>query len=358
MRDIEALSDDWAVMPSLRDCLFGAGDRDGYMTPKVEPAEVKATILNHPEFAAYAKTVHAVFDGWCEAHSDRLKAIKVGDKPKELIFEIAEDLLKRFADVPLIDKYDVYQHMMNYWSDVMQDDAFILVQDGWPATKQVRQLTKNADGKYTEEPDIVLGSGRGAQRLKAELIPSALMVARFFAKEQAAIEELEANAEEAARVIEEMDEEHGGEDGLLFEAKTDKGKLTAKSVKDRLKEIKGDKDADEERAKLQECLELIEKEKEASDAAKQAKAALDLKVVQKYPKLSDDEAKMLVVEDKWLSKLKADIEAEIDRVSQSLTGRVKLLTERYATPLPKLAEKVDELSAKVDTHLKRMGFAA
>lgn len=358
MRDIDALSDDWAVMPSLRDCLFGSGDRKGYMTPKVAPAEVKATILSHPEFAAYAKTVHVVFNDWCDAHRDRLKAINVGDKPKDLIFAIAEDLLKRFADVPLIDKYDVYQHLMNYWSDVMQDDAFILVQDGWAAAKQVRELTKNADGKYTEEPDITLGSGRSAQRLKAELIPPALMVAKFFAKEQAVIEELEAKAEEAARAIEEMDEEHGGEDGLLVDAKTDKGKLTAKSVKDRLKDIKDDKDADEERAKLKECLALIEKEKEAADAAKQARAALDLKVVQKYPMLTDAEAKSLVVENKWLSALKADIEGEIDRVSQSLTGRVKLLTERYVTPLPRLSEKVDELSAKVDAHLKRMGFAA
>lgn len=358
MRDIDALSEDWAVMPSLRDCLFGPGDRDGYMSPKVEPVEVKSTILNHPEFAAYAKTVHAVFHGWCEAHRDRLKAIKVGDKPKELIFEIAEDLLKRFANVPLIDKYDVYQHLMNYWSDVMQDDAFILVQDGWAAAKQMRELTRNADGKYIEEPDIVLGSGRGAQRLKAELIPPALLVARFFAKEHAAILELEAKAEEAARAIEEMDEEHGGDEGLLGDAKTDKGKLTAKSVKDRLKDIKGEKDADDERAKLQECLELIEKEKEASDAAKAAKAALDLKVVQKYPKLTDGETKALVVDEKWLAAIKAAIEGEIDRVSQGLTGRVKLLTERYAAPLPKLSADVEALSAKVDAHLKRMGFAA
>ena len=358
MRDIDALQDDWAVMPSLRACLFGAGERDGYASPKVEPAEVKPTILNHPEFAAYAKTVHVVFDAWRDAHRARLKGIEIGDKPKELVYEISEDLLKRFADVPLIDKYDVYQHLMNYWSDVMQDDAFILVQDGWAVAKQVRELTKNADGKFTEDPDIVLGSGRGAQRLKAELIPPALMIAKFFAAEQAAIDALDTKAEDAARAIEEMDEEHGGEDGLLFDAKTDKGKLTAKSVKDRLKDIKGDKDADDERAKLQECLGLIEAEKTDSDAAKQAKAALDLRVIQKYPKLTDEEAKMLVVDDKWLAALSADVESEIDRVSQSLTGRVKLLTERYATPLPKLSEKVDELSAKVDAHLKRMGFAA
>jgi type I restriction enzyme M protein len=190
--------------------------------------------------------VAEVFAGWCAAHVERLKGIVIGDKPKVLIEEIAEDLLARFTKVPLIDKYDVYQHLMTYWAATMQDDVYIVAQEGWAAARQIHELVKNAEGKFTETPDITLGK----QKLKAELIQPALMVARFFAIEQAALEVLEAKVEEAARALEEMDEEHGGEDGLLFEAKTDKGKLTAKSVKDRLKDIKGDKTADEERVAL------------------------------------------------------------------------------------------------------------
>src|SRR5690606_28129023 len=114
--------------------------------------------------------------------------------------------------------------LMTYWSEVMQDDVYILVQDGWKAGRVIRELVKNAEGKFTETPDITLGR----RKLKAELIPPALIVARFFASEKAALEALEAKAEEAARAIEELDEEHGGEDGLLADAKTEKGKLTAK----------------------------------------------------------------------------------------------------------------------------------
>jgi type I restriction enzyme M protein len=65
-----------------------------------------------------------------------------------------------------------------------------------------------------------------------------------------------------------------------------------------------------------------------------------------------------LVEDKWLAALQADIASELDRVSQSLTGRVKLLTERYAEPMPTLVAKGEALSAKVEAHLKRMGFVA
>ena len=353
LRDLDALSDYWAVLPSVRGELFGPGDRPGYASPKVEPAEVKSTILGHAEFIDFFKRINRVFSGWRKAHLDRLKEIVIGDKPKLLVEEIGEDLLARFNKVPLVNKYDVYQHLMTYWAEVMQDDVYIIVQDGWAAGRHIRELVKSAEGKFTETPDITIGK----KKLKAELIPPALIVARFFAKELAALEALHARAEEIDRAIEEIDEEQGGEDGLLFEAKTEKGKLTAKSVKDRLKDIKGDKSADEERAALNACLKLIEQEKEAADAAKDAKTALDTKTIKHYVKLTDAEIKLLVVEDKWLAALKADVAGELDRVSQALTGRVKLLTERYATPLPKLARNVETLSAKVDKHLKRMGFA-
>ncbi len=49
------------------------------------------------------------------------------------------------------------------------------------------------------------------------------------------------------------------------------------------------------------------------------------------------------------------MQGELDRVSQTLTGRIRQLAERYATPLPQLADEVETLSARVDVHLKKMG---
>lgn len=72
--------------------------------------------------------------------------------------------------------------------------------------------------------------------------------------------------------------------------------------------------------------------------------------------LTEAEIKTLVVDDKWLAALAASVQGELDRVSQSLTGRIRQLAERYATPLPKLAEEVETLAARVDEHLKKMGF--
>jgi type I restriction enzyme M protein len=38
--------------------------------------------------------------------------------------------------------------------------------------------------------------------------------------------------------------------------------------------------------------------------------------------------------------------------------RIRELAERYATPLPALADEVEALSAKVGEHLKKMGITA
>ncbi len=356
-RDLDDLQAFWDVMPSVRAALFGPGDRPGYANPKVEPGAVKATILGHAEFAAFSATVQAVFDGWRATHMERLKAIAPGDKPGEIIHALAEDLLERFADVPLIDRYDVYQHLMTWWAQVMQDDVYILSQDGWPAARVLRALARNDEGKFTDEPDLVLGSGRAAQRLKAELIPPALIVARFFAAEQAALDKLDAAAEEAARAVEELVEEEGGEDGLLFEAVNDKGKVTAVGVKAQLREVRGDADARDEREALEICRKLIEAENDATAAAKVAKAALDAKTAGKYPKLTEVEAKALVVEDKWLAATEAQIGREADWASQTLSIRIKLLTERYGVTLTELEKLAQRLAIKVDANFQRMGFA-
>ena len=53
--------------------------------------------------------------------------------------------------------------------------------------------------------------------------------------------------------------------------------------------------------------------------------------------------------------LAAAVQGELDRVSQTLTGRISELAERYATPLPQLTDEVAALAGRVDGHLKKMG---
>jgi len=329
-RDIERLSAYWQVCPNLKTALFAPADRPGYLQLKVEAGEIKNTVLQQPEFAAFKAQVREHFDGWRSAITPVLKGIKVGDRPKSLIESISEDLLSRFADVPLIDKYDVYQHLMTYWSDIMQDDVYMIVADGWKSTDK---------GKAN-----------------SDLIPAQLIINRFFKGDAESIEKLEASRDAVAREMEELAEEHSGEDGLLEVAKNDKGKITKASIKARLTAIKHDWGAKEERNILNEYLKLIEKESAISKKIKDAQRSLDRRVDAQYSKLSEEKVKTLVVDDKWMARLDADIQTELDRITQALTGRIRQLAERYAQPLPALTNEVEILSAKVEEHLKKMGF--
>ncbi|MGA8146779.1 MAG: type I restriction-modification system subunit M [Gallionellaceae bacterium] len=326
--DIEGMSGYWEVFPTLRKQLFGKGERAGYSQMKVAAAQVKPTIFAHPEFVVYTQSVSTLFQKWKKNNVARLKAISQDTHPKQLIELLSEDLLQTFAEVKLIDKYDVYQHLMSYWSDIMQDDVYLIEADGWKA-------------------------GNDASN---GLIPPQIIIARYFATEQEAIEQLEAERDAVSRQMEELDEEHGGEEGLLADAKNDKGKLTKVSVSARLKDIKHDTDAADEREQLNTYLALIEQESAASKTMKEAQKQLDAKVAGQYAKLTADDIKILVVDDKWLTTLAADVQTELDRISQALTGRIKQLAERYAEPLPQLAADVADLNAKVEEHLKKMGF--
>nr|WP_224746770.1 type I restriction-modification system subunit M [Pelovirga terrestris] len=349
--DIAALERYWRVLPSLRHTLF-APARDGYSNATVAPHEVKNTILQHPEFTAFAEGVQTIFDDWQAAHRANLNNLVIGDEPKQVIVDLSEDLLERFAKAELLDKYDVYQHLMDYWAEQMQDDVFVLVQDGWVKSAQLRQMIDSKKEKSKEAPDLVVGKAR----YKTDLIPPQLIVARYFAAEQQAITDREAVRDDISRELDELIEEHSGEEGLLEEAKTDKGKVTKASLKARMAEARTLADNAEEMALLTQCSKLIDRLTAAEKQVKDAQQALDEKVLAKYPKLTEAEIKNLVVEDKWFATVEAAIRGEVDRVTQTLAGRVKALEERYAEPLPALTNDVVELSARVDAHLQKMGL--
>ncbi len=334
--DVDALERYWAVCPELRHALFKKSRR-GYLRLAVEKGALQAAIYDHPEFAAFLAGMNAHFAAWRKKRAATLKSLGAGCHPKQVIAELAEGLLAHYDGRPLIDPYDVYQHLMDYWAETMQDDCYLIAADGWQA-KTSRIIEKDKKGKERD---------RG---WACDLVPKALLVARFFAKDQAALDDLTAELEGVTARLTELEEEHGGEEGAF----TELDKVNRPNVATRLREIQGDKDAKEEAAALREWLRLHEEEADLKKRLKEADAALDAKAYAKYPKLTEPEIKALIVDDKWLAALA--IHGEMDRVSRQLTQRVKELAERYETPLPQLSDRVAELEAKVNGHLERMGF--
>ncbi|MFZ1809318.1 MAG: class I SAM-dependent DNA methyltransferase [Cyclobacteriaceae bacterium] len=337
--DIEALEDYWNVYPSLRKGLFGKSKRANYSQLKTEKDQIKNTIFNHPEFIRFSEQMDSVFNGWKKRTTKKLKTLTTGFKPKEMIHQISEDLLEAYSDIQLIDKYDAYQHTMNYWMEVMQDDCYIVTVDGWKA-EVYRVMVENKKGVQVDKG------------WACDLIPAELIVNRYFLKERNAITQLEADRDALAAKLEELEEEHSGEEGYFASIE----KVNKANVQKRLKEIKKDKGAKEEVKILETYLELTEEQGDLNTKIKVALAELDKNTLAKYPKLSDEEIKQLVVDDKWMSRIETSIKSEMERISQRLTQRIKELAERYETPMPLQTKEVAELEKKVDAHLKKMGF--
>jgi type I restriction enzyme M protein len=441
---IPGLSIYWNALPGLRQALFMANADTGYADLAVESNALKTSILEHPEFATFRSTIDGLFAQWRQRNTPVFKDFDIDDNPKELITQVGEDLLDSFRTAPLLNPYDIYQHLMDYWAETLQDDAYEITADGWVAEPK----------RIIEE--ITSGKRKGQTKDKGwacDLIPKPYIVARYFAAEQAELDALQAELDSASSRLTELEEEHGGDEGALRDVSTKgdaqdaftqavldalkedhaekyaryaglkadsdtaeaelaeltghsfitplkntKGKLALKDVKDhhdctdnsgkksvlasyidtdkackqhskQLKALLAELEADyrvqlsveplrEQLTDLNiiaDYLNLIEQQAELKKTIKEKDAALDQLAYHQYAQLSVDEIKTLVVDDKWLAALAASVQNELERVSQTLTGRVRQLADRYATPLPELTQWVDALSAKVDEHLKQMG---
>ncbi|MBV6404462.1 MAG: type I restriction-modification system subunit M [Flavobacteriales bacterium] len=349
-RDIDALGVYWRVYPGLRKALFAPGGREGYSALKVPTAEVRPLIYGHPEFTAYAQELEQVFAGWRKAHEAILRGVGKGTRPRAFITALGEALLQAYQGRTLIDPYAMYQHLMDYWNSTLKDDVYMLVEDGWrtePEPVKDHKTGKVKAGEYT-----------------CDLLPQRLVIARYFAREQARVDELQRAHEALGQQLEELIEEHSGEEGLLAEALNDKGKLTAASLKARLMDLtfsppspsspSSPPDDQDELTLLRKLDDLMRREAKAKKAHRSAFDALDTAAWNHYKQLTEAEVKELVVQDKWLAGLQAAVQGEQDRISQRLAARVVELAERYARTLPELEQQMEALSAKVELHLKHM----
>ena len=348
-RDIDELGRYWKVFPGLRRALFAPGDRPGYSGVRTSSDEVGEVVLGHDEFVAYRERVRSAFDNWRREHESRLYGLGVGDPPKALIRELSEDLLDRFADLPLIDRYDVYQCLMDYWDEVMQDDVYLVATGGWSEAARPRVLVGKQQAG--ESPDLTVRR----TKYKMDLLPPDLVSARYFADGQREVELLVAERERIGREVSEFVEENTGEGGLLDGATTDAGNVTLAAVRRRLKKIRGGSGDPEERDALEVCLDLMKAEAGAKKAAKDARALLDAKILARYATLTRSEIAERVVRGKWTASIEDAIRQQVDRLTGALVDRVRVLEERYGKPLPELARRVEDYGAKVERHLKRMG---
>lgn len=351
--DINALENFWQVFPNLKKSLFQPSDRAKYSSLKVKKDEIKNAIFEHPEFVAFSTEMDKLFATWKAESTDTLKSLTTGFNPKELIYSLSEKLLHQYDNKALIDQYDMYQHLMTYWFDVMQDDCYLITQDGWKAETE-RIIVENKSKKKVDKG------------WTCELIPKELVINRYFKAEKATIENLNSEKESVAAELTELVEEHSGEEGFFAEMDN----VNKANVGKRIKEIKAEEselklaaepmaaygEDKSETTILKQWLDLYNQQALLNKKIKKAETNLDTQLYAKYPTLTEADVKQLVVEDKWMQTIENTIKDEIDHISQRLTNRVKELAERYEETLSEIDDRLSGVEAKVNAHLQKMGF--
>jgi len=347
--DIDSMDNYWNVYPNLKIALFQSL-RDKYYTPIVKKEEVVNTITSHEEFIHHADLVDDIYLKWKNEVTSILMNLTNDQQPKALIEQISEKLLKDFSDVPLLDKYDVYQVLMEYWAETMQDDVYAVCYEGYETGREISYdyVTK----KKKENGQTIEIKTEKIKGFDGKILPKTLLASQYFQKEVKALKILREQLEEVTARLAEITEENSGEDGVF----TQFDDLRKPVIAARIKAIKADLSAKEELNVLQEYVKLLDTEVDYKRALKQAEADLDTMLEGKYPQLTVEDIKHLLIEEKWFASIYNGIDAIHSTVSHRLSKRVTELVERYEYTLKECEDEVVLYEKKVKSHLERMGF--
>ena len=348
--DIDQLATYWDVCSSLRGDLFSEHPtRKGYYSLNCEQDAIRDTVSANADFQKQSEVFKLSFADWCGKHRGELNSLAQGFAPKTLIEQLGNSLLGIFgADKSLVDAYDVYDCLMNYWGETMQDDCYMISSGGWTVQLYTPQPTsKKNDDKKKEKKAAT------PEDIVCDLLPVPIVIDEYFADKRdliiAAEELLSQNEAQLAELIEEQAENYLDEDNFPD------GKMSDANIKKRIKAL--DKKADaEELAVLQKYLDLKGDISLNKKLIKERKYDLLTALLVKYAALTEEDIKRLVIEKKWFASLGSRFDGEMQRISQQLTSKVSALAERYAQTLPEIDAEIANLEAKVAAHLKQMGY--
>jgi type I restriction enzyme M protein len=353
--DIDQLQHYWDACPALKDTLFAPhAERKGYYSLKCTKEQIRETIQQHPDFVTQDESYKAHFNQWKEQVSAMLYGLNAESKPKKLIQELGDLLLKTFAsDTFLVDAYDVYEQLLTYWNETMQDDAYLLVSDGWKANLYTPQPAAKKDKDGNLKP-VKEKKATTPDELVCDLLPVSVVINEFFADMKALILAAEEKIAESETALKELLEEEA--ENYLDSSNFANDTISDGNVKKRIKELKGKASAKEEIKVLERYLELKEDIADGKRLLKALKYELLEMLIKKYDQLTETEIQQLVVEKKWFSTLAARLDSEMQQISQNLTTSVNELAERYEQTLSAIDTDIVDLEEKVKKHLTNMGF--
>ena len=355
IHDIEQMKQYWDSCPTLRSELFKEGIlRIDYATLKVDKSDIRNTIQKNKDYQKQSALFHRHFENWKTEVNSTLESLCEGAKPKSLVKELGDSMLRHFnKDILLVDAYDVYDALMNYWNETMQDDCYLISEDGWKATLYVPQP---AD-KKTKSGEIKKAKRKEAKTIAdfaCDLLPVEFVLKRYCNELYETLLATEERLSEYESQKAEMEEEY--KDEYLDETNFEGGKITDISLKKRTKLLETKGGQKEELDVITRYIDIRQEISAAKSVIKVCNTELKDAVQNCYDTLTSSEVKEIVINDKWYGTLSKRLDDQMQQIGQQLTSSVIALVERYENTLPELDSTVKKLEDKVRAHLKAMGF--
>lgn len=422
--DIDSLKRLWDISLALKQEIFTCVDTQHSIYYLALPSADIEGVISQDSIveSEKKKEVEAIFTQWKDAVRDILLGIQPDTNPKELIRTIAVMLLDAYESARLLDSYDVYDCLLNYWNAKLQDDVYAIKANGYEVGREIEYEYAQKKVKDENGETISVDDTSKVKSFEGALIPREIIEAVYFAEELAAINALMEQSAALEAELDEMREEESGDEGLLKDVLNDKDDSIPKAnLNKRLKELESkktsaimdamtrfvalfDEGKTEEmetlicevpklaefdirnrngtfgKAKLKAALKLtadsavvpeiykdeydallayaakFAEKDEADKAWKEARKALDDKVLEKYRELTVDEIKHLLFDMKWMAKFEADVRDEIEQVLNILSSKVLLIAKRYEHTLGEIEERTSKSRGAVMAALERMGY--
>ena len=168
--DIDSLGKIWRVSQTLKAKIFSGTDGKIYK-PSVDSDSIEKIFGDDEALHSQrVKEGSEIFDNWKAKARALLLNINGDSNPKKLIRELGDLILSDYSDSLIIDKYSVFDCLMNYWNETLQDDIYMIKSGGWEAGRLIN-YQRDKKGKV--------------RSFDGEMIPKEVIAREFFAHEPA-----------------------------------------------------------------------------------------------------------------------------------------------------------------------------
>lgn len=316
--NIDFYNDFWLVAPELKKMLFSDDNKKGYYTLNVSKDNVLSKIDESSEIKLYVKNVKNKISAW----ENNIKAILLDlnneVRIKEIIESISNELLEIFKDDILINKYDAYEYLMNYYDSTMKDDLYMITDNGWIPTLS---FAKDKNGKIKKN------------EFDSELLPKHIVINKFFCEEQIKIDKHNNELDGLISDFDSLVEENTGDESLF----KDDEKVNEKLLKEKKKESNND-----ELIIIEKLLENLSNQKNIKRKIKELQESLNESVISKYSSFESEECKNIIVYDKWFNSVEEKFISCINNIIMNLSSSIIKLEEEYEYTLENINDQIRE----------------